>query len=119
MGPDGTPVGHSRDLPDAIGRRVAADLERFESTPGVAAQCWAAWSLLKAVSERAGIPLERLTKTTVYLRSAADIGIYEEIREAFLSSVDHSLPAAEFVVLHGPGPVHGAHLQIEATAADD
>ncbi|MBX9843846.1 MAG: hypothetical protein K2Z80_18765 [Xanthobacteraceae bacterium] len=118
LGADGGLVHHSRDLGDAVGRRVAADLERFEKAPGFAAQCWAAWSLLKAIADRAAIPLDRLTKTTVYLKNAADVWIYEEIREAFLSGVGRELPAAEFVAIHGPGPVAGAQVQIEATAAD-
>ncbi len=69
--------------------------------------------------DRAGLPLDRLAKTTVYLRTAADLWIYEEIREAFLSGVGRDLPAAEFVAIHGPGPVAGAHVQIEATASDE
>lgn len=115
---DGALVHHSRDLPDAVGRRVVADLERFENAPGFAAQCWAAWSLIKAIADRAAMPLDRLVKTTVYLKNAADIAIYEEIREAFVSGVGRDLPAAEFVVIHAPGPVAGAQVQIEVTASD-
>ena len=116
---EGALVRHARDLTDEIGRRTVEDLARFESAPGFASQCWAAWSLLNAIANRAGLPLDRLTKTTIYLRSASDLWIYEEIREAFLSGVGRNLPAAEFVVIHGPGPVPGAHVQIEATASDD
>jgi hypothetical protein len=43
---DGALVGHARDLDDAVGARVAQDLARFESAPGFAAQCWAAWGIL-------------------------------------------------------------------------
>jgi enamine deaminase RidA (YjgF/YER057c/UK114 family) len=71
------------------------------------------------VCDEARLPLERLTKTTVYLRHAADLWIYEEIREAFFSGVGRDLPAAEFVAIPGPGPVSGAHVQIEAMAAEE
>jgi 2-iminobutanoate/2-iminopropanoate deaminase len=103
------------DLDDAVGRQVVRDLARFERAPGFAAQCWAAWMLLASVAERMQMPLDRLTKTTVYLRHAADLPIYEEIREAFLSGVGAALPAAEFVGVPAPGPVRAAHVQIEAT----
>jgi enamine deaminase RidA (YjgF/YER057c/UK114 family) len=113
---NGRLVAHANDIDDPIGRRVVGDLSRFERAPGFAAQCWAAWMLLVSVSEKAGIPLDSITKTTVYLRYGADLAIYEEIREAFLSSVGADLPAAEFVGMPGPGPVRDAHVQIEATA---
>jgi hypothetical protein len=86
-----------------MGRRVVEDLARFEHVPGFAAQCWAAWSILAAVCDEARLPLERLTKTTVYLRHAADLWIYEEIREAFFSGIGRDLPAAEFFGDPGPG----------------
>jgi enamine deaminase RidA (YjgF/YER057c/UK114 family) len=116
---DGALVGHARDLDDVVGASVAQDLARFESAPGFAAQCWAAWGILAAVCGRAGLPLERITKTTVYLRHACDLWIYEEIREAFLSGTGRDLPAAEFVAILGPAAVPGAHVQIEAMAAEE
>jgi enamine deaminase RidA (YjgF/YER057c/UK114 family) len=115
----GALVSDARDLADPMGRRVVEDLARFEHVPGFAAQCWAAWSILAAVCDEAQLPLERLTRTTVYLRHAADLWIYEEIREAFFSGVGRDLPAAEFVAIPGPGPVSGAHVQIEAMAAEE
>jgi enamine deaminase RidA (YjgF/YER057c/UK114 family) len=108
-------VRGAHDLDDPVGRRVADDLARHETAPGFAAQCWAAWSLLKTVAGQMDMPLDRLTKTTVYLRHAADLAIYEEIREAFLSSIGADLPAAEFVGVPAPGPVAAAQVQIEAT----
>ena len=42
---------------------------------------------------KAGLMLEQLTKTTVYVRAVSDIWIYEEIREAFLQG--HCTPAIE------------------------
>ena len=108
-------VRGAHDLDDPVGRRVTDDLARHETAPGFAAQCWAAWSLLKAVVGHMEMPLDCLTKTTVYLRHAADLAIYEEIREAFLSSIGADLPAAEFVAVPAPGPVAAAQVQIEAT----
>jgi hypothetical protein len=54
-----------------------------------------------------------------YLRHACDLWIYEEIREAFLSGTGRDLPAAELVAIHGPAAVPGAHVQIEAMAAEE
>jgi enamine deaminase RidA (YjgF/YER057c/UK114 family) len=116
---NGRLVTGAHEIEDEIGRRVVTDLARFESEPGFAAQCWAAWTLLRAVAEKGGIALDRVTKTTVYLRHGTDLPIYEEIREAFLSSVNAELPAVEFVGMPGPGPVRNAHVQIEATAVVD
>jgi len=109
-------VSHSSELDDPIGRRVAADLQRSENSPGFAAQCWAAWSLLRRVADSLHLPLDAIAKTTVYVSDARDIWIYEEVRECFLSSVGRDLPAAEFVSLRGPGPAAGAMVQIEASA---
>jgi enamine deaminase RidA (YjgF/YER057c/UK114 family) len=112
-------VRDAGDLGDDLGRRVAADLARFEASPGFAAQCWAAWTLLRRVCESAGLSPDRLVKTTVSLRSARDIWIYEEIRDAFIPDIGASLPAIEFVGIENPGPVSEAQIQIEAVAADD
>ena len=114
---DGTLVCGAQDLDDPVGRRVAGDLARFEEHPGLAAQCWQAWSLLRAVCKDAGVPLGKLVKTTLYLRSTADIWICEEIRESFFGHGPQH--AVEFVAVHGPGPVPGAHVQIEAMSSED
>ncbi|MEW6451942.1 MAG: Rid family hydrolase [Pseudomonadota bacterium] len=110
-------VRQSSDLDDDVGRRVVDDLSRFEKAPGFAAQCWAAWSLIKAIFDADRAPLESIVKATVYLKDASDIWIYEEIRECFLSGIGRDLPAAEFVVIRGPAPVPDAQVQIEITAA--
>ena len=105
------------ELDDEIGRRVVSDLARYESNRGFAAQCWAVWRLLERVCAKAGLTLEQLAKTTVYVRTVKDIWIYEEIRAAFLQG--HSLPAIEFVAIQSPGPVPAAHVQIDALASVD
>jgi enamine deaminase RidA (YjgF/YER057c/UK114 family) len=105
------------DLDDAIGRRVASDLARFETSPGFAAQCWAAWMLISKVCAQAGLRLAQLVKLTVYLRNRSDLWIFEEIRAAFTPTGE--LPAAEFIAVQAPGPVPDAHVQIEAVASTD
>lgn len=110
-------VAAADHLDDDLGRRVASDLARYESSRGFAAQCWAAWRLLERVCVKSGVTLAQLTKTTVYVRTCSDIWIYEEIREAFLQG--HCTPAIEFVCIQGPGPVADAHVQIEALASVD
>ena len=110
-------VAGAHELDDDLGRRVVNDLARYESNRGYAAQCWAAWRLLERVCVKAGLALEQLTKTTVYIRSVRDIWIYEEIREAFLGG--QHLPAIEFVAIQGPGPVADAHIQIDALGSVD
>ncbi len=104
-------------LDDETGRRAVGDLARYENSRGFAAQCWAAWRLLQRICVNANVALEQLTKTTVYVRNSGDIWIHEEIREAFLQA--HCAPAIEFVCIQGPGPVAGAHVQIEALASVD
>jgi enamine deaminase RidA (YjgF/YER057c/UK114 family) len=73
--------------------------------------------LIKRIFDADRAPLESIVKTTVYLKDASDVWIYEEIRERFLTSVGRDLPAAEFVVIRGPAPVPDAQVQIEVTAA--
>jgi enamine deaminase RidA (YjgF/YER057c/UK114 family) len=112
---NGVLVRAPNDLDDEIARRVATDLARFESSPGFAAQCWAAWSLISKVCRQAGISPAQLIKLTVYLRSGLDLWIFEEIRAAFVATGE--LPAAEFIAVKAPGPVPDAHVQIEAVAS--
>jgi enamine deaminase RidA (YjgF/YER057c/UK114 family) len=114
---NGTLARSARDLDDPVGRRVVEDLARFERNPGLAAQSWQAWSLLRSVCDKAGVPLNKLAKITLYLRSAADLWICEEIRESFFGHSPRH--AAEFVAIQGAGPVPDAHVQIEAMASED
>jgi 2-iminobutanoate/2-iminopropanoate deaminase len=113
----GSLVHGAHDIDDPVGRRVVEDLARHEQHRGLAAQCWQAWTLLRALCEKAGLSLSDLTKTTVYVRSTADLWICEEIRESFLGQAPQH--AIELVAIQGPGPVPDAHVQIEAMAAED
>jgi enamine deaminase RidA (YjgF/YER057c/UK114 family) len=114
---DGMLVRGAHDLDDPVGRRVVEDLARFEHQPGFAAQCWQSWALLGKTCAAGGIALSKIAKVTLYARGLADIWICEEIRESFFGhGPEH---AAEFVAVQGPGPVPGAHVQIEAMASED
>jgi enamine deaminase RidA (YjgF/YER057c/UK114 family) len=110
-------VRNASDVEDDVGARITADLARFESAPGFAAQSWAAWHIIQRVFKASDAALSDLAKITVYLRDARDLWIFEEIREAFLPA--GALPAAEFVAIKEPGPLHGAQVQIEAIASTD
>ncbi len=114
---NGALVRSAQDLDDRVGRRVVEDLARFENHSGLAAQCWQAWSLLCAVCAKAGLAPTKIVKTTLYVRNVADIWICEEIRESFFGHAPQH--AVEFVAVQGPGPVPGAHIQIEAMASED
>jgi len=108
----GLPIRNSAALPEAA-RRAVLPLEEVERVPGLAAQCWMAWERLREATVAAKISLADLTKTTVYLSDSADLKVYEAVRETF---IDSDLPAFECVVVHGPGPVTDALVQIEAIA---
>lgn len=106
----GTLARSAAALPEA-GRRAVSPLEEGERRPGLAAQCWMAWEQLRAGAAAAGMELADLVKTTVYLSDPADRRVYEAVRETFL---DANLPAFECVIVHGPGPISDALVQIEA-----
>ena len=107
---------HGRaDLP-AQAQSALATIESKETTSGLAAQCWAALDTLGQVLKSAHASFDRLVKLIVYLRHEADWATYEAVRAQFMA--DHQLPAMEVVVVHGPGPVPDAHVQIEAIAID-
>jgi hypothetical protein len=72
--------------------------------------------LTQRVCEAAELSLSHPAKTTVYLRSASDLWIYEEIREAFMKSSD--LPAIELVAVQSPGPVPNATYRLKQFAAN-
>ncbi|WP_336744030.1 Rid family hydrolase [Aureimonas altamirensis] len=110
----GLPMGGWRDVGSETGRRVVRDLERSERLSGLAAQCWGAWEALSATLVRGGLAVADIVKTTVYLKDERDLETYEVVRSYFIAS---NLPAFDCVVVHGPGPVPSAHVQIEAIAS--
>jgi enamine deaminase RidA (YjgF/YER057c/UK114 family) len=97
-------------------RTILEPIEATEPTPGFAAQCWLAWSALASTANGMGMPLENLVKTTVYLAEATGLPTYERVRRLFLSE---ELPAFEAVVIHGPGPVPDATVQVDAIGVLD
>lgn len=102
------------DLP-AEARWSIAALERLERRPGLAAQTYAAFQRLAEAARAAGGSLDDLVKIAVYLGDEADIAVFEAVRTRFLTG--ETLPAAEFVVIHAPGPLPNALVQIEAIGA--
>jgi enamine deaminase RidA (YjgF/YER057c/UK114 family) len=107
----GEPLRSGASLPREAAKLVEP-LEKRERVPGLAAQCWAAFDTLRSAAARAGSSLDDVVKTTIYLGHEDDLAIYESVRSAFLD--DKSLPAFECILVHGPGPVAHAHVQIEA-----
>ena len=114
MTSDGVLAGSSACIEEGEGRALVAELERFERVPGLAAQCWATFDRLAETLKAASLDLASLTKMTVFMADPEDFLIFEAIRRARLSD---SLPAMEGICVFGPGPVEGAHVQIEAIAA--
>ena len=106
----GALVRGADSLPDA-GRRAVLPLEKIERRPGLAAQCWMAWEQLRASAAGAGMELADIAMTRVYLSDPADLAVYEAVRETF---IEEDLPAFECVIVHGPGPVAEALVQIDA-----
>jgi enamine deaminase RidA (YjgF/YER057c/UK114 family) len=107
----GEPLRDSASLPTTA-RKLVEPLEERERVPGLAAQCWAALDTLRSTAARAESALNDVVKTTIYLAHEDDLAVYESVRSAFLD--DANLPAFECVLVHGPGPVGQAHVQIEA-----
>ena len=107
----GNLVRSSADLPEKA-RLPVAQLEALQRSPGVAAQSYAAFSRLDEAARTAGTSLNALVKITVYVGDEADIAVFEAVRRWFLPGP--TLPAAEFIAVHGPGPLPNACVQIEA-----
>ena len=105
------PLRDSASLPSTA-RKLVEPLEERERVSGLAAQCWAALDTLRSTAARAESALNDVVKTTIYLAHEDDLPVYESVRSAFLD--DANLPAFECVLVHGPGPVGQAHVQIEA-----
>jgi len=111
---DGTLGNSAADIASLEGRTLVTSLEAFERVQGLAAQCWLAFERLVDTLEAAGLGLKDLVKITVFLADASDFQIFESIRRAWATT---DLPAMEGIVVHGPGTIEAAHVQIEAIAA--
>ena len=90
---------------DAAGRFVGGT---------VADQATQAFGLLGQVLGHAGAGMADLAKLTVYAATAADLPAIEAAAAAALDPA--ALPALEVVLVHGPGPVPGSRVQLEAIA---
>lgn len=97
--------------PDASG--FVRSLETDASAPWVPAQIWWAWRRVSDTCAAAGIGLNAVAKTMVYLRSEADLKVFEAIRTHFFGGVRS---AFDCVYVFGPGPVRSASVQIDAIA---
>lgn len=94
-------------------RDYVRSLEQDASAPCVPAQIWWAWRRLEETCAAAGIGLDAVVKTVIYLRQESDLEVYEAIRAMFLTE---RLPAFDCVLVHGPGPTREIAVQIDATA---
>ena len=115
LGADGYTVMDASSV-DADVRSFIRSLERNASAPCVPAQIWWAWRRLEQTCSAAGLGLETLAKTVVYLRNELDLNVYEAIRSMFIES---NLPAFDCVIVPGPGPIPQIAVQIDATAIAD
>ena len=88
-------------------------LETAGSTPSLPVQVWWAWRRVRETLDTAGIGLESIVKTVVYLRDDGDFHVYERIRKLFLSE---NLPAFDCVIVPGPGPTEESAVQLDVTA---
>ncbi len=91
-------------------------LESSTSVPWVPAQVWWAWRRIEEICRSAGIGLDAIAKTVVYLREETDLIAYDAIRSLFVSD---ALPAFDCVLVPNPGPVEAAAVQIDVTALID
>ena len=112
--PAGNLVRSPDDLPEDVRPAIAA-LAAGEHRAGFVAQTYAAFLRLGEALRNAGGDWTSLVKMTVYVQDDEDIVFFEVVRARFLSG--NALPAAEFVIIHGPGPSLAALVQIEAIAA--
>ena len=94
-------------------RDFVRSLEQDASAPCVPAQIWWAWRRLEETCAAAGIGLDAIVKTVIYLRQESDLKVYEAIRAMFLTE---RLPAFDCVLVQGPGPTREIAVQIDATA---
>ncbi|MGE0803072.1 MAG: RidA family protein [Lautropia sp.] len=64
----------------------------------VATQCRQAWANIKAILADAGMTVQHLTKTTIFLVDRADYAVFAEVRKEVLG--DHK-PASTLVYVSG------------------
>lgn len=108
---DGTFPTSSADLTGPA-QDLARQAERYESTPGAAAQIVLALERLRALTAKADVAgLEALLKMCVCFYHPGDLQAFEAVRNLMGWTV---LPASDFVAVPGPGPVPQATVQIEA-----
>jgi 2-iminobutanoate/2-iminopropanoate deaminase len=115
LGPDGFVVRDSSSV-DAAVRPFLRSLENIARDPCLPAQTWWAWRRLEESCSAAGVNLSALAKTVVYLRSEADLNVYEAVRSMFLN---RDLPAFDCVFVQGPGPTEDIAVQVDAVAVCD
>ena len=112
IGADGKPVKDAEPV-DAAARDFVRSLERLASTPALPAQIWWSWRNMQTICASAGLGVEAIAKTVVYLRTESDLNVYEAIRSMFVAD---ALPAFDCAFVPGPGPTEDLCVQIDATA---
>lgn len=68
------------------------------ASPDVAAQCRQAWSNIQAILADAGMSMQNIVKTTIYLVDRADYATFAEVRKEVLNG--HK-PASTLVYVSG------------------
>ena len=96
---------------EAVG--LLKSLETAGSTPSLPTQIWWAWYRVHEALKGAGVGLDSIVKTVVYLRDEADLQVYESVRGLFMTD---NLPAFDCVIVPNPGPTAESAIQLDATA---
>lgn len=112
LGHDGRPAADVGSI-DADARPFIASLQDRASTPALPVQAWWAWHRLAEICAGAGVDLESLAKTVVYLREEQDLAVYETVRSLFIRE---KLPSFDCTFVPNPGPTPDIAVQIDATA---
>ena len=112
LGPNGQIAMDSSGI-DRSAAAFVRSLESSTSSPWVPAQVWWAWRRIDEICRAAGIGLDAIAKTVVYLRDESDLMAYEAIRTLF---IPEALPAFDCVLVPNPGPVEAAAVQIDVAA---
>ena len=112
IGADGL-IATASDSVDREAVGLLRSLESVGSTPSLPAQVWWAWYRLRETLKTAGIGLDSIVKTVVYLRDEADLRVYESVRAQFMPD---NLPAFDCVIVPNPGPTAESAMQLDATA---